>query len=64
VTAEALPLRRWPRRVVVVVRRVVEAGTFTVFTGGSSEDVQSAQFEVSAGAKLPGLGSAIPRFMR
>jgi beta-glucosidase len=45
-------------------RRVVEAGTFTVFTGGNSDDTQSAQFEVTAGAKLPGLGSAIPRFMR
>ena len=28
------------------MRRVVEPGTFTVFAGGSSDDVQEARFEV------------------
>jgi beta-glucosidase len=45
-------------------QRVVEPGMFTVFVGGSSADTKSAQFEVTAAAKLQGLGSAIPRFMR
>ncbi|HEY2733091.1 MAG TPA: glycoside hydrolase family 3 N-terminal domain-containing protein [Polyangiales bacterium] len=45
-------------------QRVVEPGTFTVFVGGNSVDVQSAQFSVTRSAKLAGLGSAIPRFMR
>jgi beta-glucosidase len=45
-------------------QRVVEAGTFTVFVGGSSADVQEAHFEVTSGARLIGPGSAIPRFLR
>lgn len=44
--------------------RVVEAGTFTVMVGGSSEAVQSASFEVTSTAKLPGLGPAVPRELR
>jgi beta-glucosidase len=44
--------------------RVVEAGGFTVMVGGSSSDVQSAHFEITRSAKLPGLGSAIPRELR
>jgi beta-glucosidase len=44
--------------------RVVEAGTFTVFVGGSSEATNQASFEVSTGAKLQGPGSAIPRALR
>jgi beta-glucosidase len=46
------------------LQRVIEPGTFTVFTGSSSADVQSARFEVTGGARLPGLGPAIPRFLR
>jgi beta-glucosidase len=45
-------------------QRVVEAGTFTVMVGGSSEAVQSASFEVTGSAKLQGLGPAIPRELR
>jgi beta-glucosidase len=44
--------------------RVVEAGTFSVMVGGSAVDVQSAAFEITRSAKLPGLGSAIPRDLR
>jgi beta-glucosidase len=44
--------------------RVVEAGSFTVMLGGSSEAVQSASFEVTGSAKLKGLGPAIPRELR
>jgi beta-glucosidase len=43
---------------------VVEAGTFTVFVGGSSETTNQATFEVTSSAKLPNLGSAIPRMLR
>jgi beta-glucosidase len=45
-------------------KRVIEPGTFTVFVGGSSDADHSAQFEVTRGERLAGLGSAIPRFMR
>jgi beta-glucosidase len=45
-------------------QRVVEPGNFTVFVGGSSAQARAAQFSVSNGARLPGPGSAIPRFMR
>jgi len=45
-------------------KRVIEPGTFTVFVGGSSDAERSAQFEVTRGEHLAGLGSAIPRFMR
>jgi beta-glucosidase len=45
-------------------RRVVEPGTFTVFAGGSSATTLEARFEVTAGAELPGPGSATPRSMR
>jgi beta-glucosidase len=45
-------------------RRVLEPGTFTVFVGASSTAVQEAKFELTRGARLPGSGSAIPRFMR
>jgi len=45
-------------------KRVIEPGTFTVFVGGSSGAERSAQFEVTRGERLTGLGSAIPRFMR
>jgi heptaprenylglyceryl phosphate synthase len=44
--------------------RVVEAGTFAVMIGGSSEAVQSAGFEVTGSAKLQCLGPAIPRELR
>jgi len=44
--------------------RVVEAGTFTLMLGGSSEVVQSASFEVTGSTKLKGLGPAIPRELR
>jgi beta-glucosidase len=43
---------------------VVEAGTFTVFVGGSSETTNQATFEITSSAKLPKLGSAIPRMLR
>ncbi len=45
-------------------QRVVEPGAFTVYVGGSSEQVKEAHFEVTAGTQLPGPGSAIPRFLR
>jgi beta-glucosidase len=45
-------------------QRVVEPGTFTVFVGGSSAQVQSASFSITKAAQLSGPGSAIPRFMR
>lgn len=44
--------------------RVVEAGTFTVFVGGSSETTNRATFEMTSSAKLEGEGSAIPRMLR
>ena len=44
--------------------RIVEPGTFTVFVGGSSDTTHQAAFEVTAGATLPGPGSAIPRALR
>jgi len=43
---------------------IVEAGTFTVFVGGSSDTTNQATFEVTATAKLEGEGSAIPRMLR
>jgi beta-glucosidase len=43
---------------------IVEAGTFTVFVGGSSETTNQAMFEVTSSAKLPNLGNAIPRMLR
>lgn len=46
------------------LERVVEAGTFTVMTGGSSSAVQSASFEITRPAKLKGSGSYIPRELR
>jgi beta-glucosidase len=45
-------------------KRVVEPGTFTVHVGADSLADRSARFEVTRGARLPGLGPAIPRFMR
>jgi beta-glucosidase len=45
-------------------KRIIEPGTFTVFVGGSSSAERSAQFEVTRGERLAGLGSAIPHFMR
>ncbi len=45
-------------------QRVLEPGAFTVLVGGSSAALQKASFTLSAGKKLPGDGSAIPRFMR
>jgi beta-glucosidase len=44
--------------------RVVEAGTFTVFVGGSSETTNQATFEVTSSAKLVDEASAIPRMLR
>jgi beta-glucosidase len=44
--------------------RVIEAGTFSVFVGGSSETQNQASFEVSADARLTGAASAIPRTLR
>lgn len=45
-------------------KRVVEPGAFTVYVGGDSNAERSASFEVTRGARLAGLGPAIPRFMR
>jgi beta-glucosidase len=45
-------------------QRVLEPGTFTVFVGGSSGELQQAQFTLSAGKVLQGQGPAIPRFLR
>lgn len=44
--------------------RLVEPGTFTVFVGGSSTTDNQASFEVTTGARVKGLGSAIPRMLR
>jgi len=46
------------------LKRVVEAGTFTVYVGGSSSTDNQASFEVSSTTRLPGLGPAIPRMLR
>lgn len=46
------------------LKRVVEAGMFTVFVGGSSTTDNQANFEVTATTHLPGLGPAIPRALR
>jgi beta-glucosidase len=46
------------------LKRVVEAGTFTVFVGGSSSTDNQASFEVTSTTHLPGLGPAIPRQLR
>jgi beta-glucosidase len=46
------------------LKRVVEAGTFTVFVGGSSTTDNQARFEVTATTHLPGLGTATPRALR
>jgi beta-glucosidase len=43
---------------------VIEPGTFTVFVGGNSRDVQSAHFEVSKGLQLKAAPPATPKFMR
>lgn len=43
---------------------VVEAGTFTVFVGGSSDTTNQATFEVTSSAKLDAEPSAIPRMLR
>lgn len=43
---------------------VIEAGTFTVFVGGSSTTDNQATFEVTDSRRLPTLGSAIPRMLR
>lgn len=45
-------------------QRVIEPGTFSVFVGGSSDTTNQAVFEISAGATLPGVASAIPREVR
>jgi beta-glucosidase len=45
-------------------QRVLEPGTFAVLVGGSSGELQKAQFTLTAGKTLAGEGSAIPRFMR
>jgi beta-glucosidase len=44
--------------------RVVEPGRFSVFVGGSSASENRAGFEITGGAKLSGVGSAIPRMLR
>jgi beta-glucosidase len=46
------------------LERVVEAGAFTVFVGGSSDTTNEATFEVTSGATLRERGSAIPREVR
>ncbi|MGV8918442.1 MAG: glycoside hydrolase family 3 N-terminal domain-containing protein [Pseudomonas sp.] len=46
------------------LQRRVEAGSFTVFVGGSSATDNRARFEVTSSARLSGLGSAIPRMLR
>jgi len=43
---------------------VIEAGTFTVFVGGSSTTDNQATFEVTDSRRLPSLGSAIPKMLR
>ena len=44
--------------------RVVEAGTFTVFVGGSSATENRASFEITATSYPAGTGTAIPRMLR
>ncbi|AZE98600.1 beta-glucosidase [Pseudomonas orientalis] len=44
--------------------RVVEAGTFSVFVGGSSTTDNRASFRVIDTVRLPDPGSAIPRMLR
>jgi beta-glucosidase len=44
--------------------RVIEAGTFTVFVGGSSDTTNQGSFEITTDAKLNTPVSAIPRSMR
>lgn len=46
------------------LKRVVEAGMFTVYVGGSSSTDNQAIFEVTATTRLPGLGPATPRALR
>jgi beta-glucosidase len=46
------------------LKRIVEAGSFTVFVGGSSSTDNQASFEVTATSHLPGLGVATPRMLR
>jgi beta-glucosidase len=43
---------------------VIEAGTFTVFVGGSSDTTNQTTFEITTDAKLTTPVSAIPRSMR
>lgn len=43
---------------------VVEAGTFTLFVGGSSTTDNQATFEVTDSRRLHALGPAIPRQLR
>ncbi|HET8934140.1 MAG TPA: glycoside hydrolase family 3 N-terminal domain-containing protein [Polyangiales bacterium] len=45
-------------------QRIIEAGSFVVMTGGSSEALQSASFEITQSTTLQGLGPAIPRELR
>ncbi|NWB98105.1 beta-glucosidase BglX [Pseudomonas gingeri] len=44
--------------------RVIEPGTFSVFVGGSSDTENQASFEITSGARIPNLGSAIPLMLR
>lgn len=46
------------------LQRVLEPGVFTVLVGGSSGELQKAQFTLTGGKTLAGPGPAIPRFMR
>ncbi len=46
------------------MQRVVEPGMFTVFVGGSSADTKEARFEVTDGARLGPLRSAVPPRLR
>lgn len=46
------------------LERVVEAGKFTVFVGGSSDTTNEAAFEVTTGLSLRETGSAMPREVR
>lgn len=43
---------------------VIEPGTFTVFVGGNSRDVQSARFEITKALQLKAAPPATPKFMR
>ena len=45
-------------------QRVVEAGNFTVSTGGSSSSLQSARFEITRSAEVARPSSYIPRELR